>query len=437
MKTLNDTLIIRQGTCPPACRACVDACANRKHGDGVAVINSVKLSGVNFQGVLTCNQCSLPACSEICPGGAIKRDAGGVVRIDRQRCSGCGLCTLACPYGGITYQADLKKTFKCDYCAGSPRCVEACPDGVLSFAKSRPVVDYLQEDELLAPGTIFCAGCPAELALRFLLRVLGKEVVLFGCPGCAGAAGIGFFDAANAKVSVVSCLMTNVPSIMTGVTRYYRKVGKDVTCVAFVGDGATADIGFQPLSAAAERGENFIYICCDNEGYMNTGVQRSSTTPSKAWTSTTPIGELHRGKEQQSKNLPLLMAMHSIPYVATAAVSHLEDFAQKLRKAKSVKDGLSYIHLFSPCPTGWRSSPEEAIDLSRRAVETNYYPLWEAEHGKFSFTWQPKQVKPATEFTTRMKRFAHLTEEENTSFQALVEKRYNLINRLVKEEIIV
>jgi len=234
------------------------------------------------------------------------------------------------------------------------------------------------------------------------------------------------------KAAAAFCLMTNVPSVMTGVKRYFQKKGKDVTCVAFVGDGATADIGFQPLSGAAERGENLIYVCYDNEGYMNTGIQRSSTTPYGGWTTTTPATGKGRGKQRTAKNIPLIMAAHGIPYVATASPGDLEDFARKLVKAKAVKDGLSYIHLFSPCPTGWRASPDRVIDICRMAVETNYFPLWEMEKGEYRLTRRVKKPKPIQEFTKLMGRFSHLQERDYEELQKIVDSRLKVIEGLVR-----
>jgi pyruvate/2-oxoacid:ferredoxin oxidoreductase beta subunit len=214
---------------------------------------------------------------------------------------------------------------------------------------------------------------------------------------------------------------------MTGVYRYYRKIGKKVKLVAFVGDGATVDIGFQALSGAAERGENFIYICYDNEGYMNTGVQRSGSTPYAARTTTTPVSAIHRGKQQASKYLPLLMLFHRIPYVATANIFHLEDYAEKLLKAAEINDGVAYIHLFSPCTTGWGIDESRAIDASRLAVETNYFPLWEAIRGKLRLTHMETTPKPIQEYTKLMDKYAHLTDEELNELQELVNDRYDTI----------
>jgi pyruvate/2-oxoacid:ferredoxin oxidoreductase beta subunit len=226
--------------------------------------------------------------------------------------------------------------------------------------------------------------------------------------------------------------MTNAASTAAGAKRYYQKTGQDIMTVVMVGDGATADVGFAGLSGAAERGENIIYICLDNEAYMATGIQKSGTTPFAAWTFTSPVGKLRGGRPNNAKYMPLIMADHGIPYTATATVSHLEDYAKKLEKAKTVKDGLVYIHIFSPCYTGWRASEDSSVEISRMAVETNYFPLWECERGKYHITYHPKKPLPVTEFTRLTGRHRHLGQAELQKFQAIVDERMKLIESLTR-----
>ncbi len=293
------------------------------------------------------------------------------------------------------------------------------------------VFEYLRYEDQFAGGLAFCAGCPLELTLRFLSKVLGRETVLVGTPSCSAPVIHGQNMGTWHHLPYYGCLMTGVASSATGLARYYRKTGKDATIVCFTGDGCAADIGFQPLSGAAERNENIIYVCYDNEGYMNTGIQRSSTTPLSAATSTTPIGVARHGKETTAKNLPLIMAMHRIPYVATATLSHLEDFAKKLLRAREKKnEGFVYIHVFSPCPVGWRIESDLAIQVCRMAVRTNYFPLWEAEYGKFRLTHEVSNPRPIQEFTKLMGKFSHLKEEDLAKLQQLVNERFNLIKSL-------
>ncbi len=295
------------------------------------------------------------------------------------------------------------------------------------------VFEYFRDEDQFAGGVSLCTGCLAELTLRILSKVLGKEIVLLTCPSCAISILEGQETGAWHRLSYYACLMTGVASSATGLVRYYRKIGKDVTVVCFTGDGCAADVGFQTLSGAAERNEKFIYITYDNEGYMNTGVQRSSTSPIGAVTTTTPYGVAREGKETSAKDLALIMAMHRVPYVATATLSHMEDFVKKLRKAEEKKnEGFVYIHLFSPCPVGWRIADDSSIQVCRMAVRTNYFPLWEAENGKFRFTHKTGNPRPIEEFTRLMGRFSHLKEEDLAKLQQLVNERFNLIKSLTE-----
>jgi phenylglyoxylate dehydrogenase beta subunit len=433
MQNFYDVLQVEYNGCPPDCSVCEAACVKERTGDeACAGVTAIHLPEIGFHTVMRCNQCSDPACLAICPTGAItKSKDDGIVRINEAICVGCGLCTLACPYGGVNNNFNTQKAFKCDFCDGEPKCIDACPLGLLSLLKSRNVMGYMRAEDAFSQGVPNCLGCPVELSLRFTLKVLGHDTFMFASQGCSIFLMRGASRHATSKVPTTICMMTNVASTMTGLKRYYRHLGQDVKCVAFVGDGATVDIGLQPLSGAAERGENLIYICCDNEGYQAPGNQRSGSTSFMGKTATTPVGKW-QGKPQSPKYMPLIMASHSIPYVATATISHPEDYARKLIKAMAVKDGLSYIHLFSPCPTGWRARTEDTIDICRIAVETCYFPLWEAERGKFRFTYKVDKPKHIREFTKMMGRFSHLDEEGRGELQRLVNERFNLIESLIR-----
>lgn len=432
MSGFYDTLVIKPNSCPAECKVCVDACTARNSGDNLGAVINVTEGKGSFHSVATCYQCSKPECMEVCPTDAItKSDEDGLVRIDMELCSGCEACVDACPYGAIYFNDEKEVASKCDMCDGDPACVEACPHGVLTLAKSSDVVKYMGKEELLSEGVPFCAGCPLELAIRFTLRVLGKDIVIFSCASCSAPVLIGTGRTSFEKTAFYACLMTNVASSASGYARYYKKIGKDVTPVCFVGDGCSADVGFQPLSGAAERGENIIYICYDNEGYMNTGYQKSSTTPMGAWTSTTQIGSSERGKMNHAKDMPLIMAMHGISYTATATLSHLEDYAEKLLKAKEAKKrGMAYIHLFTPCPTGWKMPTDIGIETCRMAVETNFFPLWEAENDVFHFTYQPKEVKPITDYLKLIRKFSHLNKDEIDELQKQVNVRLSRVQKL-------
>jgi pyruvate/2-oxoacid:ferredoxin oxidoreductase beta subunit len=299
------------------------------------------------------------------------------------------------------------------------------PKKNLKYALATPILEKL-DDELQTRGIGMCPGCGEELAIRYALRVMGKNTMVFTAPGCSPSAlAAGTDKGSTLGIPSMGCYMTNLPPIASGVKRYLKRKGQDVNIICIAGDGVSGDVGFQPLSGAAERGENIIYMCLDNEAYMNTGIQRSGSTPRHSWTTTTPVGKAGRGKPQLPKYLPLLMALHGgVSYAATATPYHMEDFVNKLMKAKSVTDGMAYLHVLAACPTGWRAPADRFLHLSKLAVETNYFPIWESSYGQFRFTITPKKVKPITAFTSGMGRFKHFTEEEIETFQDMVDARY-------------
>lgn len=424
---LRDTLAIGFGACPAGCRACAEACARART---IPRITALDLPEVSFHGAVTCGQCGEPACRDACPTGALVKDDAGIVHLDEERCVGCGACAVACVWGGITFDLARGRAAKCDTCGGRPACVAACPTGTLAWLETSKLARRFGGADPFTPGIGLCPGCAAELAMRLTFRLAGEDTVAFGAPGCAIMLVTGMNAAATTRLPAVAGLMTNVPGLMTGVSRQLRRDGKRTKCVAFAGDGATADVGFQALSGAAERGENVVYICYDNEGYMNTGVQRSSTTQQGARTMTTPVGRERSGKAQAAKDVPLLMAFHGAAYVATANVAFLDDFATKLERALAVEDGLAYIHLYSPCHVGWGAPMDSALEIARRAVETRVFPLWEAAHGRFRLTHPVAHPRPIAEFTELMGRFRHLGPEEIRALGRAADERYARIEAL-------
>ena len=424
---LRDTLAIDFGACPPGCRACAEACAGAR---GVPRITALDLPAVSFHGAVTCGQCGEPACRDACPTGAIVKDEAGVAHLDEGRCVGCGACAVACVWGGITYDVAAGRAAKCDTCGGRPACVAACPTGTLTWLETGKLARRFGRPDPFTPGIGLCPGCAGELGIRLTFKLIGEDAVVFAGPGCVCAIVTGLNASATTRLPAVMGLMTNVPSLMTGVSRQLRRAGKPTRCVAFVGDGATADVGFQALSGAAERGEHVVYICYDNEGYMNTGVQRSSTTQQGARTMTTPVGRERSGKAEAAKDVPLLMAFHGAAYVATANVAFLDDYAAKLERALAVEDGLAYLHLYSPCHVGWGAPMDSALEIARRAVETRVFPLWEADHGRFRLTHPVARPRPLAEFTGLMGRFRHLKDAELEALSRSVEARYQRIETL-------
>jgi pyruvate/2-oxoacid:ferredoxin oxidoreductase beta subunit len=298
--------------------------------------------------------------------------------------------------------------------------------------KRNKVFDYYTTEDQFSGGVAWCAGCPLELIARTVPKVLGNKVVTVGTPSCSAPVLHGQNLGAWHKLSYLSCVMTGVASSATGLSRYFRRTGQDATVLAFTGDGCATDIGFQTLSGAAERNEHFIYLAYDNEGYMNTGNQRSSSTRKGAATTTTPVGKIGKGKPTAQKNMTMIMLMHKPRYMATANPAYPEDFAKKLLKAKeAAKEGFVYLHVFSPCPVGWRIDSNSVIEVCRTATRTNWFPLWEAEYGKPKMTVEVASPKPITEFTKLMRKFSHLKEDGLNDLQNEVNERVALLKLLI------
>ncbi len=295
-------------------------------------------------------------------------------------------------------------------------------------------IDYLQgQADLVSPGISACQGCAAELSLRMVLKIMGPDTIVGIPPGCmAGAGCVGWNYSSGLQVPVHIPLLGNTASLLAGVKRMYATTGREVNVVAFAGDGATADCGFQSLSAAAERGDDIIYCCYDNEGYMNTGFQRSGTTTKGSHTSTTPYGRSAQGKAQHKKDLPLIMAMHNAAYVATLSPAYMGDFVAKVQKAVALKGGLRYLHIISPCPTGWRFGPEETIEIARLAVQTNFFPLFEAENGVYKLNITPAASKPVSMLLKRLKKVRTLDAALAESIQSDVDRKYNILQCLAQ-----
>lgn len=434
------TIVFHGDRCD-GCGKCLEACAEACEGTRDPMHSRIQLfreEGEGSYGAALCRQCSRPLCVLACPAGALAKDPEtGVVSWDGTRCVDCRLCTLACAYAGVTWNADKGRVMKCDLCGGDPACVKSCPRDALEFTAASEIYNHWGDmEDLFVPGISACLGCNSELLMRHTLRRLGPNTVVATPPGCiAGVGAVGVNGRTSTKTPVFHPLLTNTAAMLAGVRRYYNRIGRDVTMLALAGDGGTADVGFQSLSGAAERGEQMIYICVDNEGYMNTGVQRSSTTPYGAWTSTTPVGAKLRGKTRDAKYLPLLMVMHRCEYVATASTAFMEDYYEKLDKAlKASRRGMAYLHVFSPCPTGWRFPPAELIEVGRKAVETNVFPLWEfeLEIGKIRFTQPIQDPLPVDVFLGLIGKYRHLDEDQKTYIRRKTGERIRLLQTLAE-----
>ncbi|MCX5894582.1 MAG: pyruvate synthase subunit PorB [Proteobacteria bacterium] len=283
--------------------------------------------------------------------------------------------------------------------------------------------------EYFAPGHRACIGCGEALAVRHVCKALGKDVIIANATGCMEIISSAL-PTTTWRVPWIHSLFENTAAVASGIEsglkvlqRKGRGPDKKVTVVAMGGDGSTCDIGLQALSGAMERGHNFIYVCFDNEAYMNTGIQRSSSTPFGATTTTSPAGKKGIGQVTWKKNMPAIAAAHSIPYVATACPSYPFDLFEKVKRAKEI-EGPAYIHVFSVCPTGWRSAPELSVKLGRLAVETGVFPLYEIVHGEYKLSMDCSPLRPLVEYTKVQGRFRHMTGDVLQQIQERVAKNY-------------
>lgn len=292
----------------------------------------------------------------------------------------------------------------------------------------------LQVDELYGPGHRMCAGCGGSVTARMTLKSLKRPTYVVNATGCLEVATT-IYPYTAWRVPWVHGLFENAPAIASGIETYLksRNGGKlDSDIVIFGGDGGTFDIGLQALSGALERRHDFVYVCYDNEAYMNTGVQRSSATPEGAWTTTTPIGVASSGKVGPKKDLIAFALAHHVDYAATASTAYWSDFITKVQKAAEI-EGPALIHAIAPCPLGWRFKTEQTIQMARLAVQTRYFPLYEVERGKYKMSVNP-YPKPLEEFLKMQGRFNHLfmpqyTDELN-ALKTQVEQRWAALQDL-------
>jgi pyruvate/2-oxoacid:ferredoxin oxidoreductase beta subunit len=277
--------------------------------------------------------------------------------------------------------------------------------------------------DILYPGHMACAGCGEVLGLKLVLQAIGEKAIAVVVPSCLGII-LGPFPYSSFRIPVFHAAFETAASSAAGISNALISRGDDETIVvALAGDGGTTDIGFQALSGAADRNENIIYCCFDNEGYMNTGIQVSSSTPQHAWTMTTPLG-----KTQRKKDMVEIMGAHKIPYTASACGCFPDDLRRKIMEAKRIK-GMRYIHILSPCPTGWRYQEKWTPNIGRLAVETNYYPLYEIRNGEdYTITHQTKGL-PVDTYLLAQGRFAHLTRGDLEAIQREVDRNWDNLNR--------
>lgn len=285
----------------------------------------------------------------------------------------------------------------------------------------------IPREELMASGHTACAGCGAALAMRYVLKGMGEKTVM-SIPASCWAVIPGEYPATVLKVPLVYTPFASTGASISGLREGLDIQGKEeYNVVGFAGDGGTADIGLQGLSAAMERGHDVFYIMYDNEAYMNTGIQRSGSTPYGAWTTTTPIGKERDYKKQQKKVVADLMIAQGVPYVATAAIAFPEDLERKISVAKKIK-GPKFIQILTPCPPGWYFNSADTVAISKLAVESRIFPLFESREGKFTI-YKPGKHVPVKDYLKKQGRFRHLTETELEGIQASVEERWESLLR--------
>lgn len=283
--------------------------------------------------------------------------------------------------------------------------------------------------ENFAPGHRACIGCGEALAVRLACKALGQNVIVANATGCMEIVS-SQLPYTSWRIPWVHTLFENTAAVASGVeaglkamVRKGRRSEQGVKAVAMAGDGGTSDIGLQALSGALERGHDFLFLCFDNEAYMNTGIQRSSATPYGASTTTSPAGKVSIGQFTWKKNVPAIVAAHNIPYVATACHSYPFDLMSKVKKGLDTA-GPAYVHILSVCPTGWRCSPDLTVRIGRLAVETGIFPLYEVEDGQYRLNFDFPELRPVTDYLKLQGRFRHLSPDEINKIQTRVIEEY-------------
>jgi pyruvate/2-oxoacid:ferredoxin oxidoreductase beta subunit len=274
------------------------------------------------------------------------------------------------------------------------------------------------QPNFLRPGHAACAGCGLAVGMRLVLQAMGPKTIVVIVPSCEGSIG-GLYPITAYGVPTFHSAFEIAAPTAAGIANALKIQGReDIQALAFAGDGGTYDIGLAALSGVTKNNDDIIYVCLDNEGYMNTGIQVSSSTPSFAWTGTTP-----KGNTRRKKNIMEIMAAHYNPYSATATIGFPQDLQQKIIKAKGIR-GTRFIHLLSPCPTGWRMAPDLSPEISILAVETNIFPLYEVEDGvRFTINHEPRRL-PVEKYLLKQGRFQHIHENEIKRVQKEVDEEW-------------
>jgi len=286
-----------------------------------------------------------------------------------------------------------------------------------------------ENEELFAPGHNACSGCGAAIAMRHIANMIGKHAIVTIGTGCMEVISTAYPNSAW-KIPCIHSAFPNTAATASGIEAALKQQGKSTKVVAIAGDGGTFDIGIQSLSGMIERQQNVLFICYDNEAYMNTGVQRSASTPKFSETTTTPYGLKERGKLEWKKNMPFILAAHNERiYVATANISYLGDLKNKIIKALNF-NGPSYIQILTPCIPGWKIPDSAAIEISRLAVQTRANRLYEIENGILKLTVEVPNPKNLKEYLKMQGRFAKMNDKEVQEMQNHMNAEYDTMKKL-------
>jgi pyruvate ferredoxin oxidoreductase beta subunit len=303
----------------------------------------------------------------------------------------------------------------------------------------------LPREELFAPGHRMCAGCGAAIAMRWITKTIGPNAVIANATGCVEVTTTPYPETAWMH-PYIHVAFENSAAVASGVEAAIKALKRkgmwdagDTKVVVIAGDGGTYDIGLQSLSGMLERRHGVLYILYDNEAYMNTGIQRSGSTPKYAWTTTTPVGTALRGKVQWKKDIMGIVMAHRVPYAATASIAYILDMANKIKTAlEYTEEGPTFLHIYAPCVPGWRYPENKTVEIARLAVETGYFPLYEWDHGKLKLNppsnnhLDKSKRKPLKEYLKLQGRFAHLTDEEIAELEKELDAYWEYLSKLVQ-----
>jgi pyruvate ferredoxin oxidoreductase beta subunit len=300
--------------------------------------------------------------------------------------------------------------------------------------------ELAKTEERFTAGHRLCTGCGPAIVMRQLMLAAKDYNVAIANATCCVEVSTVVYPYSSWKVSWYHNAFENTAAVASGIEAAYKalkrsgKLTDDFRFIAIGGDGGTYDIGFQALSGMAERGHRVLYVCYDNNAYMNTGIQRSGATPMGAWTTTSHAGHALGGKQQTRKDLTQIMVAHGVPYVAQAAVGYWRDFMTKVQKALET-DGPSFINILAPCWRGWRFDTAQTLELGKVAVETYTWPLFEVENGQYKLTHTPREKRPVTDYLNIQGRFGHLLKPGNEqaveAWQADVDQRWDRLQKFI------